>query len=397
MPRFEYLARTHAGEALRGTLNAADEYELDRRLAAEELLLVESSPRPAARAGSVAARSIIDFCYHLSVVIESGIPLLQGLRDLAEQNPGVLGDTIADIAEAVEGGSALSDALGEHPEVFSELIRSLVRAGEQSGALDRVLADLVQYLEWRESLGRKLRTALAYPAVVVAGVFGLILVVSTYVLPNFLGIFSELGIELPATTRALVATHQFVLAHGVALMATALAVLVVGVVFLRTEAGRLSFDQACLRLPVLGTLVEMIEASRFSHNLGLLYAAGLTIPHSLEMLEGILQNRVLRGAVASARDGIDRGESLADAIGSSNLMPAIVNRMVAIGEESGRLDQALERVSSFYDREVPALIDRALLLFNTGTVLFLGIVLLLIVLAVFVPLYSMLGNLDAAA
>lgn len=395
MPRFTYRARDLQGHAIDGVATALDEHDLDRMLESQSLVLVDARTVKGARGRAVAPRARIDFCYHLAIAAEAGIPLVQALRDLREQNPGSFGEVLADVILRIESGSGFSEALAEHPSDFPPLLRAAIRAGETSGKLDQVLRDLVRHLEWREDLRRQVRSAIAYPSVVLLGLVALLGVIAVYVLPTFLGLFVELGVELPLATRLIVAGYEILSSHGSALLLAGVAAAAALVLYGRTGPGRNRIDALLLRIPVIGDLVTMIEASRFAHNLGLLFASGLPIPRCLEMVSEILQNHTLRRAVLTAREALDRGERLADAIGRSELMPVVVSRMIAIGEESGRLDQALERAAAFYDREVPVRIERLLLGFNTSVLVALGATLAIIALAVFVPLYSMLGNLVA--
>jgi type IV pilus assembly protein PilC len=394
MARYAFEARTASGETVSGVEFAADELALDGILADGDLLLIKAREvRPSRRRAS-SNRALIDLCYHLSVVVEAGIPLLQGLSDLVEGGHP-LRETIGDVVRKIETGAALSDALADHPEHFPALMVSLIRAGEHSGNLDRVLRDLARYLEWREDLRRQTISAVTYPALVMSAVIGLCILLTTWVLPRFLQIFVELGVTLPPTTRAMLWTHQFLAQWGWHLLGLVAASAVGVYLMLRSERGHHFFDRLTLKIPLLGKLVLMIEMSRFSHNLGLLYASGVAIVKALEMIEDIVQNRVVGQTLARARERIEQGDSLTDALARGALLPALVKRMISVGEASGRLDESLERVSAYYDREVPALISRAVALFNTGVLLFLGGVLVMIALSIFVPFYQMLGELSA--
>ena len=200
MPRFAFDARTVSGESVHGFEIAADEHELDRRLADDDLLLVRARPIRARGRSKANYRTLVDLCYHLAVVVEAGIPILAGLRDLtAAGHP--MAEELDGIARNVERGSSLSGAMDEYPEHFPHLVRALVRAGEESGSLDRVLHDLVRYLEWREELRREIRSALTYPSIVIVAMGGLVALLTLWVLPTFMEIFIELRVDLPITTR----------------------------------------------------------------------------------------------------------------------------------------------------------------------------------------------------
>jgi type IV pilus assembly protein PilC len=395
MARYSYLARSASGQRVSGVLSAESEIELDAQLARMELCLVRAR-RGAGRAGgrSASAQQLADFAYHLATVVEAGLPLLQGLQDLADEDGNPLRHLAADLVRQLREGAQLSDALAEHPRVFPEVMRALIAAGERTGRLELVLRDLVKYLEWRMALRRQIQSALAYPAAVVVGVCGLCVVLVVYVVPNFAGIFAEVGVELPLLTRALLALSgllrerwlELLLLGGVVGGALALAA--------RSAAGRRLLQTAALHLPILGPLVTMLEMSRFTHNLAVLYSAGIPLVDGLQMVSAIVQNGRIREIVTSLQEEVKRGGALAEGVRRHALVPRMVTRMIAIGETSGRLDDALERASSYFDRELPRTVARNLAVFNTASVVLLGALIGLVGLAIFTPVYQMLGTLN---
>ncbi len=397
MPRFAYQARTGDGALVRGTEVAADEFVLDRLLADRELFLVRSSQVAVRKGRSLRARGLVDFCFHMATIVEAGVPILAGLRDLQDEGQSPLAHALENIAARVEGGASLSVALGEYPAIFPDLMRSLVAAGEETGRLAEVFRDLTQYFQWREDLRRKIVSAAAYPCLVVAGLIGLIVLLATVVLPKFLAIFVELGVELPAATRALLAGQQLTQdwwLHGLVLLASLVAC---AFLYTRTNQGRLVFHRTLLRIPVVGQLLFMIEIARLSHNLGLLYASGIQIVRCFELIEPSVQNRIIRQSVTAAREDVARGATLADALRRDALLPRMVVRMVSVGETTGKLRESLDHVADYYDREVPTVIDRMIAVVNTAVIVLLGTTLGSIALAVFVPLYRMMGSLNHAS
>ncbi|MGH0029907.1 MAG: type II secretion system F family protein [Myxococcota bacterium] len=393
MASFTFEARDAAGRVVRGSEVANDEAELDRMLRGRELLLVTAREgRPSRRRANT--RSLIEFCYHLATIIEAGIPLLEGLRDLRDDGDSPIAREIEEVARRVESGQLLSQAMAAHPELFPELVRSLVAAGEETGTLDTVLRRLSEYLTWREDLRRKVVGAATYPAIVVTGLVGLVVLLLTVVLPQFLELFTELDVELPLATRLLIALEWFARSWGLHLVAVLAVLGLAAAAWVRTAAGRLRFDALCLRLPVVGRILSMIEMSRLAHNLGLVYAAGVPITRCMELAAGIVQNRAVREVVTDARARIAHGDTLAASLADSDLMPPMVRRMVALGEQSATLDRSLGHVATYYDREVPEAIDRLIAFVNTGVVAALGLTLGTVAFAIFVPLYRMMGNIN---
>ena len=397
MARFAYEATDASGRLVRGVQLADSEAELDRMLAGMQLCLIDFRVASARRRRRVPAQLMVDLCYHLGSAVEGGIPLIDALQDFCADETNPLAEVMGDVARKVRNGAQLSEALGDYPQVFPELMRSLLRAGEHTGKLDLVLRDLARYLEWRDQLRHQIRSALAYPCVVVGGILALCLLLVTYVLPSFLAIFRELGVELPPFARGMLVASELLRSHALAFVVGALAAALGVWRALRTARGRDAWHAAQLRLPLVGKLVTMLEMARFSHNLGVLYAAGIPIVDALRMIRDIVQNVCIRRVIDSALESLRGGGSLADALRREQLIPRLVVRMLAIGEASGRLDQSLERASAFYDRELPRTIARTLAIFNTLSVVLLGVAVAGMALSIFVPLYSVLGEINAGS
>lgn len=393
MQRFSFSAIDTSGQRRMGVLVASDDREVDRTLSNRGLVLLRA--RPLRGSHRVPARVISDFFYHLGVLVGAGVPISRGLHDLHEDDENPLAVEIAEIARRVETGSSLSDALAQQPRHFSPLMLAVVRAGEQTGKLDLVLGNLVSYLEWREDLGRQVRSALVYPTIVGLGVIGLCSLLALFVLPRFVGIFLELRVEIPLTLRAIIWTQLFVFTYWPGILVLLASTGSALVIWQRGEHGRRVRDRAALALPLAHRLVVGLDMSRLCHNLGLLYAAGLPILDALAITADIVQNRVIRDVVRGAREKVTRGSGLVDALRAPGVVPPMVLRMLGVGEATGDIDASLERAARFYEREVPAVIDRSIAWFNTGVIVTLGGVLLTIILSFFVPLYEAMGNLNA--
>ncbi len=393
MRRYAFEAVDGSGSRASGVRIALNEAELDRALRDRGLTMLRSRSVSAPR--RVSGRVIIDFFYHLAVLDEAGVALVSGLRDLQEDGSHPLAVELAEIGRRIEAGTTLSEALAVYPRYFSPLAVSVVKAGEKTGRLDRVLRDLVRYLEWREDLVRQIRSATTYPIIVLSALFGLCTILGLFVLPRFIAVFAELGVELPLPMKIILFTRDFLIANWPWVL---LGVAVVGLTLWmcgRSEPGRRMIDRAVLRLPLLGRLAVSLDMSRLCQNLGLLYGAGLPILASLSVTAEIVQNRVIRDAVHAANDSVQRGSTLVDALRPAGVVPAMVLRMLQVGESTGRLDESLARVASFYEREVPEVIQRAIALFNSAVLVFLGAVLVVIALSFFIPMYEGLGNLNA--
>ena len=397
MPHYAYSASDGAGRVVEGVLAADSERGLDHALSEMNLILIDARLERSRGSTKVSPQGLIDLCYHLQSVIEGGIPLVDGLTDLCEDDGNALSAVMRDVVRKLRNGAQLSEAMEEYPRCFPELMRALLRAGEETGRLDVILRDLVAYLEWREELRHQIRKALSYPTVVFLGIGALCVILVTYVLPSFLAIFAELDVELPALTRALLAVSAVLTQHGLACLVGASAVGASAVVAVRTERGRAAYHTALLSLPLAGRLLTMLEMSRLCHNLAILYSAGIPIVRAMEMVGPILQNVRVRRVVTEARASVSRGGSLTEAFSREKLIPGLVMRMLSIGEASGALDRSLERASAYYDRELPRIIARTLAAFNTLAIVFLGVFLAGVAIAIFVPMYQMLGEINAGS
>jgi type IV pilus assembly protein PilC len=390
---FAFEAVDESGTRLRGMEVAANEGDLDRQLAKRGLVLLEA--RSARRRGRVTPRTVIDVFYHLSVILEAGVPILQGIRDLQESGEHPLAAELADIERRIEGGTSLSDALAAHPHHFPSLAVSLVRAGEGTGRLAGILSDLVTYLEWREDLRRQIRAATTYPSIVLLSTFGLCGILAFFVLPRFSGIFAELGVEIPAPMRAILFVRDMAVGYWPILLSCAVLFGVGFLAWARSEPGRAVRDGIVLRIPLLSRLILGLDLSRFCHNLSVLYSAGLPILEGLSLTADIVQNRVVRGVIRKAADRLRAGAGLMESLQPEGVFPSMVLRMLHTGESTGQLDRALDHVARFYDREVPRVIERVIASFNFGVLIFMGGTIVVIALSFFVPLYEMLGSISA--
>lgn len=395
MPRYAYDAIDGSGKPVQGVLMAETESALDRALAEMNLVLIDARVERRRRSAKIGPQVLIDLCYHLQSVVEGGVPIVTGLQDFCEDERHPLAPIVSDIVRKLRNGAQLSTALGDYPGCFPELMRALIRAGEETGKLDVILRDLVRYLEWREELRYRIRSALTYPCVVVLGIGGLCVLLVVYVLPSFLQIFVEMNVELPAVTRGLLAFSQLFTRDGAWIVAGAVALATTFAVAVRTPRGRYVYHAALLRMPLVGRLLTMLEMARFSHNLAVLYSAGIPILRAMQMIAEIIQNVCIRRVVVDAQESVARGGSLTDALTRERLIPSLVMRMISIGELAGELDRSLERASSFYDRELPRVIDKTLAVFNTLSIVFLGVVLTAVAISIFVPVYKMLGEIHA--
>jgi len=397
-----YKARDAEGRLERGCAEADGAAQLRESLRARGLYLVEAKPLAAAGRGRGCARAsreeLILFSFHLQTVIGSGIPLLVGLGDLADQTPNRrFRAVVEDVRDAIRQGATLRQALGRHPGVFSASYVNMVEAGEASGRLDEILGRLVRLLEWSAELRSQIRQLLTYPAIVSAAMAGLVVLMLTYVLPRFSEVLESLNVALPWPTRVLLGASQLFRQWWPLLAGGAAALLLLGVALSRHGASRERLDRLALRLPAAGELVRAFVGSQIAHFLGAFTEAGVPIAQGLPLLAGVVSNRHVARRLEEVRRRVLAGGTLTEAFGDAAILPPLVFRMVAIGEETGQLPQALRKAEEFYDRELPRRVKRLTDLMAPAITVVMGAVLLFVLASVLLPLYRAYSAISGGA
>jgi len=338
----------------------------------------------------VGVRALAVTTRQLAVMVGAGLPIVHGLHLLAEQTESsALRWTLRDLAQRLAAGSTLAQAVEIHPDVFPPLYASLVGAGEMAGVLDAVLHRLAAHLEQSARLRRTVIGALAYPACVVGAAVAVSGILLVWVVPVFAGVFASFGAELPAPTRIVVGLSASIRAHAWVLAAAAL-VSIASLAFAgTTPTGRKLRDRWILRVPVLGDLLAKAAVARTIRTLGTLVASGVAILDALDVAARTAGNGVIADAFSGARTSLARGRSLAEPLGESRAIPAMVRQMVAAGEATGTLDVMLARVADLYDDEVHTAAANLLALLEPMLMLFLGIVVGGLVISMYLPIFRL--------
>lgn len=396
MPTYTYVARSRDGKRQNGTMTADNRAALLRSLQSrglnpENVQEVGKSSKTHKIRGKVKTVELLVFTRQLSTIVSAGLPLLQGLDILSEQtdNPA-FASIIEAVAQDVEGGQSFSDALRRFPRAFPDLYISMVRAGEAGGDLDGVLLQLADYLEAMEDLKRRIKSAMTYPVVAFSMIVLIAAGLVVWVVPQFAEIFSSFGRQLPAPTRALITLSEF-LRSWMALVGVAgfVGVILAIKAYGRTPIGRYNLDQMKLRLPVFGLLLRKVAISRFARTLSTLTRSGVAILQALEIVERTAGNEVFAKAVRQAGDSVRSGETLAEPLARSQQFPAMVTRMIGVGEKTGALEQMLQKISDFYDAEVKATVDGLTSLIEPILIMMMGLVVGSIVVALFLPILQL--------
>jgi len=399
MPFFDYRAIDQTGRTTRGTLSAVNDVDLELRLKRMglDLITLAELSRQYAPSGRerVTRRDLVTFCIHMRYITRAKIPLLDGLRDLRDtMEKRGFRDVLTALLEDMEGGKVLSQALAAHPAVFGAVFVHSVRAGEQTGLLDAVFDRLGESLKWQEEVAAKAKRLMIYPAMVLAVVGAAILFLMLYLVPQVLSLVETMGVVLPLPTLILMAVSKAMQSYWPIGLLLALALGIGLPLWVRqAEAGREWWDRTQLRLPIIGPIVQKIVLSRFTNTLAMMYRSGVTVLDALRAGEMVAGNRVIARGIHRAAQQIADGRGLSESFQSLALFPPLVIRMLRVGESTGALDEALDNVTYFYNREVLDSIENGLRVLEPLLTAILGLLLGGILVSVLLPVYDLIGNL----
>ena len=393
---FAYKAKDSVGKQTEGTVEAADEKAALGRLRGQRLSVTEIKPakgkagKQGKLGGKVDNKDVVIFSRQLSTLVSSGVPIVQGLTILSEQAEApnfklVLNNLRTDI----EAGLSIADAMKKHPNAFTELYVAMIRAGEVGGILDTILERLSAYLESNEALKGKVKSALMYPIVVfsAAGIITIFLIV--FVIPIFKDIFAGFGAKLPFITQQLINISDF-LRHYILFMIPPVG----GGVWafkkwMKTPKGERKVDEIALKLPIFGILLKKVAIAKFSRTLGTLIKSGVPILQGLETVAKTAGNKVIEEAIDGSQKSIKEGGRISDPLKKANIFPPMVIQMISVGEETGGLDTMLTKIADFYDTEVDTAVKGLTSMLEPLIMIFLGVVIGTIVIAMFMPMFSL--------
>lgn len=395
MPQFTYTARTVSGELKSATMDAPNRDEVIKQLRQQKLNVVkidESAAAPKKRLGSIKMRDIVIFTRQFSTMINSGLPLVQALDILAQQseNPALKAVT-RQVVFDVESGHTVADALRKHPKAFSDLYVNMVAAGEAGGILDTILLRLAVFMEKNDALVRKVKGAMIYPGVIMSVAGIAITVLLVFVIPTFQSMFASANIALPLPTRIVIG-----LSHGLKTYWYVIVAVVVGSGMMlkryyATPNGKLAIDRLMLKAPILGDVLRKSAVSRFTRTLGTLISSGVSILDGLEITAKTSGNRVIQDAIMESRASIAGGETIAAPLKKSQVFPPMVISMISVGEQTGGLDEMLTKIADFYDEEVDAAVGGLLAMMEPLMIVFLGVVVGGMVIAMYLPIFDMVN------
>ncbi len=339
----------------------------------------------------VSQREVVVFMRLFATMIGAGLPLVQSLNILARQTDKGFRKVVRSLIHDVESGDTLAGAMGRHPKVFSELSVNMVAAGEAAGALDTILARLSEFLEKNSALGRKMRTAMVYPAMILGVAVPTVAILLVFVIPTFQTMFASSGVPLPLATRIVIGASEFVKSYWWALLTVGATGLVVLDRARRTAPGRLLADTLLLSIPVLGSLLRKAAVARFTRTLGTLIASGVSILEGLEVTAKTAGNRVIHDAVMKSRASIAAGNTIAGPLEESGAFTPMMVRMVEVGEQTGGLDEMLARIADFHEEEVDSALEALIAAVEPAMIVVLGVVVGGMIVAMYLPIFDMIN------
>lgn len=400
MQIYDYKAKDNGGNAVSGKVEARDKEQAVRILRDRDLVIISLKSQAESSGlgdlfsfmNKVKADDIVAFTSQLATMINAGLPINDAFNLLRVQSKPQLARVIDDIMRDIEGGSTLADAMKSHREVFSDVYIALVRAGEASGKLDEVLNRLAETEEKRQEFRSKTKGALVYPAVVVLAMIAVGIIMFVFVIPEMRVIYDDFGADLPFVTEVLLGISELVAASwwlGIILAGLGLWGLRQ---WYKTDKGKHVIDRKLLELPILGNLQAKIILTEFSRTLALLVRSGISIIRALEIVAASTSNVVLQDAVKSAAQGVEKGMPLAAMMAREQIFPPLLPQMISVGEETGRLDDVLLKVSEYFERESEQLVKNLTTMIEPIIMIVLGVGVGFMIMAIIVPIYNLTGQ-----
>lgn len=395
MATFVYRGVKAAGGQVRGEVQAPDARAAARQLRLQRITVTNLAPKAAAQPftlpflGGVSTKDISLFTRQFSTMIAAGLPLVQCLQALgAQAERKRFQEIIARIASDVEGGATLSEAIGRHPRVFNELYVNLVHVGEIGGVLDTMLARLAIYLEKAAALRHRVQMAMIYPILVMTVAILVVAFLLMFVIPIFADFYVKAGVPLPLPTRIVMGLSNSLLSFWWLALLGIIGGILLFRYWYRTDAGRTAVDAFLLRAPIFGPLIRKISVARFTRTLSALLGGGVPIIDALRITAKTAGNRIIENAVMAARERVTAGQTLAEPLKTSGVFPPMVIQMITVGEQTGALDNMLAKVADYYEDEVDVAVSGLTALMEPILIVFLGVVIGGIVIAIYLPIFQ---------
>jgi type IV pilus assembly protein PilC len=417
MPTFAYTAMSTSGQEVKDEIDANSSEEAINKIRAKKLFPTKVKEKAAGKGlkkkkaddtsltptrkmpisiGGVARKQLVAFTRQLSTLQDAGLPILRSLQILeSQQKPGLMKAIVGGVADEVEGGGTLSDAMSKYPKAFDKLYVNMINAGELGGVLDIILSRLADFMEKAAKLKKKVIGAMIYPAVVISIAVGIVSLIMVFVIPKFVQIFKDFKVDLPEITVVLINISSFFAppTNGWAyvLFSPILILLLIKLIKL-SEGGKYAVDLVKLKIPILGSILAKTSIARFTRTLGTLISAGVPILDALNITKETCGNEVYSRALVKVHDAIREGESMADPLRATKVCDALVVNMIDVGEETGDLDKMLMKIADNYDNDVDVLVGSLISILEPVMVVVLGVIVGFIVVALFAPMIALIQS-----
>ncbi len=398
MANYQWKGKTRSGEEVAGVLVADTKDAVVNMLRAKQIQVTSVTEKGKEFSlpkfgGGVSQKEIAVFTRQFSVMIDAGLPLVQCLEILGQQQPNRAFQKVLFAVRAdVEAGSSLADALHKHPKVFDNLYANMIAAGEAGGILDTILQRLSQYIEKAVKLTGQVRSAMVYPIAVIVIACGVVTIILWKVIPTFAVLFSGLGAELPMPTRITIAASNFLASYAIFIFIGIGTTIFALKSWHQTYKGRRVIDAIMLKLPVLGMLLKKIAVARFCRTLGTLTASGVPILDGLEITARTSGNSIVEDAIMHTRRAIEEGRTISEPLRDTDVFPTMVVQMIAVGEQTGALDAMLQKIADFYEDEVDEAVANLMALMEPVMIVFLGTIIGGIVISMYMPMFDLINK-----
>jgi len=403
VPFFAYKGRNARGEMLEGVIEGADSSAIANQLFSTGITPVDiheaKKPVPAASnegwwaalmERKVTSMDVQMFSRQLYTLLKSGVPIMRGLAGLQESATSkAFGRVIRDLRESLDSGRELSSAMRRHPEVFDNFYLSMIRVGEMTGRLEDVFLRLFDHLEFDREMKQRVKSALRYPSFVIIAMIIAVAVVNVFVIPQFQKVFDSFHTTLPFMTRVLVATSSFTVNYWPHLLGATFALIMGARAYVNTEKGRYEWDRRKLKLPIAGKIMMKGTMARFARSFSLASRSGVPIVQGLTTVSQTVENAYLAARIEQMRDGVERGESILRTANMAGVFTPIVLQMIAVGEETGSLDDMMDEIAQMYEREVDYELKTLSAQIEPILIVFLGILVTILALGIFLPIWDL--------
>lgn len=397
MARYLFQAKNAVGHTQTGQIEALDEFEVRSKLKSQNLTPLRIIAAPSSKGqqfnffqSKVPSKELLIFTRQFSTLINAGIPIVDALKILSEGKRNErLKEGARQVKQYIESGKRLADAMHQQPDIFDRFYVNMVRAGEEAGILDNILLRLSTYMEKSDKIKKQITGALAYPAVIVALSFVVIAGILVFVIPKFQELFAKSGKELPALTKFVVALSELFIHQWYLVLAAMVAIPYFAIKWYQSDEGRAIADKILIQAPVFGDLIQKASVARMTRTLSTLLAAGVSVIDALDIASKTAGNKVIEEALVRSKESVIAGKALATPLFREKMIPDMVTQMIAIGEQSGTIDVMLGKISDFYEDDVEAAVKAMTSLIEPLLMVFLGAVIAVLVLAMYLPIFDL--------